>query len=163
MSNLSEEQGTFARETNLAIHALEHKVEKLKREIGTKPEALLTEYNAPTMWGSIGALGLQLDTMGQNIQDPTKKVAQEVKRAVEPFKTQVLEAVSTKMVSLETWINKIKTFVLKMTKHLQQCIDEHFKDADLNGVTVAFSVKLSAASGASQNKSNKSKPDGWKM
>jgi hypothetical protein len=37
--------------------ALEHQLEKLSRDVGSKPRALLVEYNALTVWGSIGAMG----------------------------------------------------------------------------------------------------------
>jgi uncharacterized protein Yka (UPF0111/DUF47 family) len=59
---LLEEHGVWARDRNLAIQALEHKGDDLKREIGSKPEALLVENNAPTMWGSIRVILSHVDT-----------------------------------------------------------------------------------------------------
>jgi hypothetical protein len=132
MADLSEQQASGAREENMAIRALEHKVEKLKREIGVKPIALSADYDAPTMWGSIGAVGSRLDSIEKPTADPVVQVAREVKKVVEPFKEQMLEAVSQKTAALETRINKIKSFALKSTKHLQGLIDDQLQDADLD-------------------------------
>jgi hypothetical protein len=58
MVDLTDKQGAFAKEENLTIRALEcSKLDKIKQEMGTKPEALSCEYNPPpTLWGSIRAL-----------------------------------------------------------------------------------------------------------
>jgi hypothetical protein len=138
MADLSEEQGTFAREENLAIRALEHKVEKLKREVGEKPEALSADYESPTVWGSIGALGSHLDAFEKPHADPTELVSLEVKRALGPLKTQLIEASSKRTSALEARINKIKAFALKSTKHLQQAIDDQLEDSDLGDATRKF-------------------------
>jgi hypothetical protein len=132
MADLSDEQGAFAKEENLALRALEHKVGDLKREIGTRPEALSVEYNAPTMWGSIGAIGSHLDTVAQGSSVSPKKLVEEVRRAMDPVKDQLLEAVSKKTAALETRINKIKMFALNSSKHLQQVIEGHMEDVALN-------------------------------
>jgi hypothetical protein len=135
MVDLSDEQGAFAKEENLTLRALEHKVGDLKREIGTRPEVLSMDYNAPMTWGSIGTMGSHLDMMAkntQNLQLPPEKLAKEVKRAMDPLKEQLLEAVSRKMASLEMQINKIKMFALDSTKHLQKCINDQLEDAALN-------------------------------
>jgi hypothetical protein len=131
MADLSEKQGTFAREENLAIRALEHKVKKLKREVGEKPEAVSAEYESPTVWGSIGALGSHIDTIGKPHADPADLVSLEVKRSLGPMKVQIMEASTKKTTALEVRINKIKAFALKTMQHLQQSIDEQLEDADL--------------------------------
>jgi hypothetical protein len=61
MMDLAEEQQTMVKEENLARRALEHKVNMLTREAGVRPAALSSDYNAPTVWGSIGALRSKLD------------------------------------------------------------------------------------------------------
>jgi hypothetical protein len=43
MADLSDDQAAFVKEENLAIRALEHRLDKLKREMGMKPEALSGE------------------------------------------------------------------------------------------------------------------------
>jgi hypothetical protein len=129
---LSEEHGSWEREGHLAIGALEHKNDDLKREIGSRPEALSLEYNAPTMWGSIGAIGSHVDVLAKSMSDPKLLVKVEVGRVMDPFKDQLLGAVSKKTSALDGRINKIKTFVLKTAKHLQECIDEKGLDEDLD-------------------------------
>jgi hypothetical protein len=129
---LSEEHSVWAHEGNLAIRALEHKGDDLKREIGSKPEALSVEYNAPTMWGTIGAIGSHVDAVAKSMPDPKALVRLEVGLVMDPFKEQLLGAVTKKTSTLDVRINKIKAFVLKTTKHLQDCIDDQGLDADLN-------------------------------
>jgi hypothetical protein len=132
MADLSAEQASFAREENLALRALEHKVGDLKREIGTRPEALSVEYNAPTMWGSMGALGSHLDSVASkvhNLSSPSEFFVKEFSRAIGPLKEQLLEAVARKTAALESRINKIKTFALSSAKHLQDCLKEQAEDA----------------------------------
>jgi hypothetical protein len=46
------------KEENLASQALQDNVDMLMRELGVRTVALWSDYNAPTMWGSIGAVGL---------------------------------------------------------------------------------------------------------
>jgi hypothetical protein len=132
MADLSAEQGAYAKEENLALRALEHKVGDLKREIGTRPEALSLEYSAPTMWGSMGALGSYLDSVAvqsEGTKFPTEKLLKMVNGAVEPLRDHLLEALAKKTAAMETRINKIKTFALNSAKHLQQCLNEQAEDA----------------------------------
>jgi hypothetical protein len=58
---MSEEQLKDATEQNIASRSMEHKLTKIEREVGNKPQALAADINAPTVWGSIGALGAKLD------------------------------------------------------------------------------------------------------
>jgi hypothetical protein len=55
-----------AKEENLGLRALEHKLDKLSREVGSKPRALTAEIDAPTVWGSFGALASKVDVLGKD-------------------------------------------------------------------------------------------------
>jgi hypothetical protein len=152
LMELSEEHVAWAREGSTAIRALEHKGDDLKREIGSKPEALLVEYNAPPMWGSIGAIGSHADTLAKLMPDPKLLVKLEVGRVMDPFKDQLLGAVGKKTSTLDVRINKIKAFILKSTKHLQECIDEKGLDADLDFTPVSPMDKIKALTKAELEK-----------
>jgi hypothetical protein len=155
MADLSAEQAAFAREENLALRALEHKVGDLKREIGTRPEALSVEYNAPTMWGSMGALGSHLDSAVTKIQDmssPTEFLRNEVNRALAPLKEQLLEAVARKTAALEGRVNKIKTFALNSVKHLQKRLDEQAEDAALDQFGESAPTERTTQAGSGDDK-----------
>ena len=64
MMNQSED----AKEHNLACRSLEHRLEKLVREVGRKPQALAVEINTQTVWGSIRALGEKIDSVTDSKQ-----------------------------------------------------------------------------------------------
>jgi hypothetical protein len=158
MADLSDEQANVAKDENMAIRALEHKVDKLKRLLGTKPEALSTEYNAPTMWGSIGALGYSLDEVGKKSRTPTVNVGMEVARVVSPWKAEVLALVTERTAALEARVNKIKAFALKSTKHLQQRIDEKREDEDLDRFVQDPSPVKVSINAFGQDSENEEKP-----
>jgi hypothetical protein len=84
---MTDVQTVDARNQNLASRLLEHKLQKLEREVGNKPLALPADVNAPTLWGSIGALGSKLDGVA-NIRpkDFSPLVASLVSKVIEPFK-----------------------------------------------------------------------------
>jgi hypothetical protein len=56
----------------------------------------------------------------------------EVGRVMGPFKDQLLDTVGKKISTLDVRINKIKAFLLKSTKHLQDYIDAKGLGADLD-------------------------------
>jgi hypothetical protein len=62
--------------------------------------------NAPTLWGSVGALESAPDSVVKKLQDPPKYLVQEVGRVLTPFREEVVEAVTA---SFKIRINKIKT------------------------------------------------------
>jgi hypothetical protein len=83
------------------------------------------DYNAPTLWGTIGTLGSVVDAALANGKDPASDIAIEVRRAMRPCQELILEVVSKKTAALEIRLNKIKQFALK---HLQCTTDECFED-----------------------------------
>jgi hypothetical protein len=62
--------------------------------------------------------------------DPKVTAKVEVGLIIGPFRDQLLDAVGKKTSALDGRINKIKAFLLKSTKHLQDCIDEKCIDVD---------------------------------
>jgi hypothetical protein len=98
---LLEEHGAWERDGNLATRALEHKGDDLKQEIGLKLEVLSVEYNAPTMWGSIGAIGSQVENLAKAMPDSKAAAKLEVGRVIGPFKDQLLDAVGKKTSMLD--------------------------------------------------------------
>lgn len=65
MIQISVDHSEDAKEQNLASRSLEHKLDKLKSKVGSKPQALAINVNAPTLWGSIGDLGAKPDGVAQ--------------------------------------------------------------------------------------------------
>jgi hypothetical protein len=62
----------------------------------------------------------------------------------------MLEAVAKKTVALKIWISKSKMFVLTLAKHLQQCIDDRFKDAYLDEFVKLAPIHKPSASGSNE-------------
>jgi hypothetical protein len=155
---LSDAQGSFAKEENLVIGVLEHKVNKIKRDIGPKSKALSVEYNAPTLWETIGDLRSAVDTTGANFKDPLVVITLEVRRAMQPCQEHMLEAVSKKMTALEIYLNKIKSFALNLAKHLQCTLDERLDYVELDLFGETASAPTASIEGASES-AEKAKPE----
>ena len=128
---LSVDQGEDSREQTIAVRSLEHKVDKLEREVGNKPLALPADVNAPTVWGAIGALGAKLDGVAAKYIPPsTSRVPEEVEHAIQPFKRLMYDTMADRAVALEERINKVKSFVVKSTKQINERIETEVADAD---------------------------------
>jgi hypothetical protein len=135
------DQSEDAKEHNLASRSLEHRLETLVREVGSKPQALAVEINAPTVWGSIGALGEKLDGVAdsrkinvaqQVSKEVFKAVPKEVSKMVDPFKNQVIETLTDRSSAIEERVNKLKSFIIRSTKHLAEKIESEVVNMGLN-------------------------------
>ena len=139
------EQSEDSKEQNLASRSLEHRLEKLVREIGSKPQALAAEINTPTVWGSIGALGEKLDGVATSKQknqasivtkqvamEVSKEVPREVSRMIDPFKVSMVDTFTDRSTALEQRINTLKSFIIKSTKHLTNKIDTEVSNIGWN-------------------------------
>jgi hypothetical protein len=80
-------QSEVKKEHKLVSRSLEHKLDKLETEVGSKPQALAADINAPTVWGSIGALGDKLDgVVKTQASIPPVDFGKEIAKAIGPFK-----------------------------------------------------------------------------
>jgi hypothetical protein len=136
MLKMSEGQIEAAKEQNIASRSMEHKLSKVEKEVGNKPQALAADINAPTVWGSIGALGAKLDGVEslQNLawSDHTPVVAKEVARLVDPFKEQVVESLTERAIAVDDRITKLKSFIVRSTKRLSEKIEMELLDIGWN-------------------------------
>ena len=139
------DQSEDSKQHNLASRSLEHRLEKLLRESGNKPQALAAKINTLTVWGSIVALGKKLDgvsTVKQKNQainvtkqvsmEVSKEVSREVSRMIDPFKLSMVETFTDRSTALEQQINTLKSFIIKSTKHLTQKIDTEVSNIGWN-------------------------------
>jgi hypothetical protein len=125
MLNLSTEAKANLKEHNETERSLEHNLEKLAREVGSKPQALSGDYNAPTVWGSFGAMGAKLD----HAVDTAKRksavnVTAEVAVVTDTLKDSLFETVADRAVALETRINSLKSFMVRATKKMTEKLND---------------------------------------
>jgi hypothetical protein len=137
---LTVDQAEDSRDHNLAVRSLEHKVDKLEKEVGNKPLALPADINAPTVWGAIGALGAKLDGVADR-QDsgPSTRVTEEVEKTIQPFKRLIYDTMADRAVALEDRINKLKTFVVRSTKRINDRIETEVMDSKVRDKSSPFS------------------------
>jgi hypothetical protein len=141
------DQSEDSKEHNLASRSLEHRLEKLAREVGRKPQALAPEINTPTVWGSIGALGEKIDGVSESksrahasdlakqvLMEVSKEVPREVARLVDPFKESMVETFTERSSALEDRINTLKSFIIRSTKHLADKIESEANNNGYNDV-----------------------------
>jgi hypothetical protein len=138
-------QSEEAKEHNLASRSLEHRLEKLVREVGSKPQALDVEINTPTVWGSIGALGEKLDVVtdskkknhAMNVakqvsMEVSREVPLEVSRLIDPFKVTMVDSFTERSTALEERINTLKSFIIRSTKHMNYKIESEVSNLGWN-------------------------------
>jgi hypothetical protein len=127
--HLQVNQSEMEKDLYLTSRSLEHKMIKIESEVGGKPQALAADINAPTIWGSIGALGAKLDgvVIAQK-KYPSPALSKEVARVVEPFKKDLCESMAERAMALEDRINKVKSFVVRSTKRMNEKIESEVLD-----------------------------------
>jgi hypothetical protein len=132
MLSLSTDAKVNLKEHNESARSLEHNLEKLAREVGSKPQALSGDYNAPTVWGSIGAMGAKLDNAVDAAKRKTEvNVASEVAKVTDNLKDSLFETVADRAVALEARINALKSFVVRATKKLTEKVNDKVDRIDL--------------------------------
>jgi uncharacterized protein YoxC len=119
--DLYSEYNQHTRDSDMSSRALEHKCEKISHDVGTRPRALGADYNAPTAWGSIGALGLKIDQVSEEFSPG--KVAVEISNAIGDMKGLVSDQVSRQTLALDSRLSKIKNFALQSSMKLNGRID----------------------------------------
>jgi hypothetical protein len=118
--DLYADYGEHAKESNLATRSLEHKLEKTTKELGSRPKALSSDYDTPTAWGSIGALGQKLDQVAK--ANNSGKWSYELAQSIEGVKLLVPTLVDIHTSSLDVRLDKIKDFALRSVKKLNDRI-----------------------------------------
>jgi hypothetical protein len=118
--DLYSDYGEHTKEANIATRSLEHKLEKTTKELGSRPQALSADYDAPTAWGSIGALGQKLDQVSRGFN--SGKWSFELSQAIEGVKLLIPTLVDIHTASLDTRLGKIKDFALRSVKKLNDRI-----------------------------------------
>jgi hypothetical protein len=102
---------------------------KIESKVGGKPQALATHIDAPTIWGSIGALGAKFDVVVvAQKKYPLSALSKEVARVVKPFKKDLCESMAERALALEERINKVKSFVVRSTKRMNEKIEMEVMD-----------------------------------
>jgi hypothetical protein len=117
-----------AREENLGLRALEHKMDKLGREIGSKPRALKADIDTPTAWGSIGALASKVDALGKDQRAIGESTQRIVNQGLDPIRHLVTSTLAQHSTALDGRMNKIKRFAVKSTQQLNARIDSEAFD-----------------------------------
>jgi hypothetical protein len=129
----------MAREENLGLRALEYKMDKLGRELGSKPRALTSDIDAPTAWGSIGALASKVDVLGKDQLVMVSNSKKALTKGLEPMREFVTSTVAQHSMALDNRMNKIKQFAVKSTQQLNSRIDSEVfaaPDHDVSPATV---------------------------
>jgi hypothetical protein len=118
--DLYSEYSDHTKESSVAVRSLEHKLEKVTKELGSRPQALSSDYDAPTAWGSIGALGQKLDQVAKGVNPG--KTAFDLTQAVERVKQLLPGMVNAHTAPLNDRVTKIKDFSLRSVKKLNDRI-----------------------------------------
>jgi hypothetical protein len=89
-------------------------------ELGNRPATLSSEYNAPIVWGSVGALGSKLDKVQKQNNKFPALIASEVNKLMEPFQDLVTDTVSQQLTAVDGRIKVVKSFALQSAKKLSK-------------------------------------------
>jgi hypothetical protein len=121
---ISDASNANARDHNETSRLLEHKMERVVRGVGAKPLALSSDYDAPTVWGSVGAIGAQLDTVVKVARRKTHhNLAEEVAKITDPFRELLVDTMAERAVALDQRISTLKSFMIRSTKKMNEKID----------------------------------------
>jgi hypothetical protein len=118
--DLYSEYSEHTKDSSVAVRSLEHKLEKVTKELGLRPQALSGDYDAPTAWGSIGALGQKLDQVAKGVNPG--KAAFDLTQAVEGVKLLLPGIANAHTATLNDRVTKIKDFSLRSAKKLNDRI-----------------------------------------
>jgi hypothetical protein len=121
--DLTDERVELAKEEHLASRAIEHKVDVIVGELGKRPPALSSEYDAPTVWGSVGTLGSKLDKVQKQTSKYPTMISEEVNKLMEPFQDLVSDKVSQRLLAVDDRIKVVKSFALQSAKKLSERMD----------------------------------------
>jgi hypothetical protein len=118
-----------AKDEHLGLRALEYKLDKLSQDLGSKPRALTADIDAPTAWGSIGALASKLDNLGKDQSGIESRTRAALDKVSTPLKDFVVETLAQHTMAVDERMNKIKRFAVKSTQQLNARIDSEAFDS----------------------------------
>ena len=104
----------------MATWSLEHKLERTTKDLGLRPQALSGNYNAPTAWCSIGALGQKLDQVSR--ENSSGKRSLKLSQTIEGVKLSIPTLVDIHTLLLDGRLSKIMDFALRLVSKLKDWI-----------------------------------------